>query len=352
MRSVLLILLSTCYGMFSACQNVGINCTNPTATLDVRDGTFALSHQMNGWVKVHQWEYWPAFQALVFSEDGVPRLSVKDGGNVGIGTFSPTEKLDINGITNFRNNIKVKGVSGQPGQVLGVNESNQLAWMPINGGGNGAADNMDVLYYQGSNTTGEWTVPDGVTKITAEIWGAGGGGKLFKGGGSGGYLKVVLSVSPGETVSYSIGGPGAAAGGAGGPSSITYNNQTFTATGGTAITGTGTLGIPEVGGEGGGFTIPAGFTKALGVHGEDGIPVEFGYVQYASYYARTDHGGHGGNSPCWEGKTGGKGTSFISGEGNVNRHARSTSGKAPGGGGGGGLYGGETGGAGMVIFRY
>lgn len=61
-----------------------------------------------------------------------------------------------------------------------------------------------------------WTVPAGVTKLSSvECWGGGGGaagsswGTSFGGGGGGAYAKKVnLSVTPGASISYSIGAGG------------------------------------------------------------------------------------------------------------------------------------------------
>jgi hypothetical protein len=62
---------------------------------------------------------------------------------------------------------------------------------------------------------GSWTAPCGITSITVELWGAGGGGQRANGnpsmggGGSGGaYIKVTYPVSPGTTYNYFVGAGG------------------------------------------------------------------------------------------------------------------------------------------------
>jgi len=66
-------------------------------------------------------------------------------------------------------------------------------------------------------TSGTFTVPAGVSGITVEAWGAGGGGsdvtrKWIRGGGGGGgaYARSIIAVSPGETYVISVGQGGAA----------------------------------------------------------------------------------------------------------------------------------------------
>lgn len=64
---------------------------------------------------------------MLISEDYIPRVFIKDGGKVGIKTLFPSSDLEINGDTNFRGPFKINGVSGQQGDLLGVNQNGQLA---------------------------------------------------------------------------------------------------------------------------------------------------------------------------------------------------------------------------------
>ncbi|MDN3204840.1 glycine-rich domain-containing protein [Algoriphagus sediminis] len=62
-----------------------------------------------------------------------------------------------------------------------------------------------------TDPSGTWVVPDGVTELIVEAWGAGGRGGTRTsdgygaGGGGGGYSRSILSVNPGDSFSYSIG---------------------------------------------------------------------------------------------------------------------------------------------------
>ena len=115
-------------------------------------------------------------------------LVVDDEGNVGIGTASPTQKLDVIGY--------VRGATG-----LCIGDDCRQSWP-----GAGGFSNIQVF-----NSSGSFTVPDGVTKIMAELWGGGGGGggclSYYGGGGAGGggYGKGSVSVTPSSTVSITVG---------------------------------------------------------------------------------------------------------------------------------------------------
>jgi len=51
--------------------------------------------------------------------------------NVGIGTTSPAEKLDVNGNVNLNGQLKVNGNQGTAGQVLRKDGSNNPVWGDI-----------------------------------------------------------------------------------------------------------------------------------------------------------------------------------------------------------------------------
>ena len=95
--------------------------------------------------------------------------------NVGIGNPAPAEKLDVNGNINLTGTIKANGVDGTANQVLMKNGSGVLQWGNI-------CDFKNFLTFYSSST---FTISAGVTKIMAELWGAGGGGNANAGGGGG-----------------------------------------------------------------------------------------------------------------------------------------------------------------------
>jgi len=183
-------------------------------------------------------------------------------------------------------------------------------------------------------TSGNWTVPAGVTSVTVEIWGAGGGGGGSNtnaaggaGGGSGAYVSRIIPVTPG-TYAFTLGTGGNAGtaaggtGGTGGNSTITIGGFTLTANGGTG-------GVGDAGAVGAGGAASGGTTNT---NGNPGL-------------AGGASGGNGGASP--NGGTGGTG----------NTNGAGSAGNTPGAGGGGGERGGgnQTGGAGArgeIRFTY
>lgn len=127
--------------------------------------------------------------------------------------------------------------------------------------------------------TGTFTVPADVTSVTLECCGAGGGGgtsgasSLGGGGGGGGvYAQTVLTVAPGDTLTYEVGAGGAIA---------TIGNASWISNTGVAPTNTseGCLGQPGTGatgfqdsnpGSGGNTVTSIGTTKSVGGAGGGG----------------------------------------------------------------------------------
>ena len=55
-------------------------------------------------------------------------MIVSGQGNVGIGTNTPAEKLDVNGNISFTGELMPNGVAGQAGQVLQSNGDGTMQW--------------------------------------------------------------------------------------------------------------------------------------------------------------------------------------------------------------------------------
>lgn len=172
-----------------------------------------------------------------------------------------------------------------------------------------------------------FVVPDGVTKIAVEVWGAGGGGGgsannnagIGGGGGGGGYAYRVCDVFPGQTIPVVVG-----VGGAGGTpftNGTSGTNSNFGGCVGATGGGAGNFGVTWNGGAGG-----SGWYGALNLNGTKGgssISVSGGL--FAGTGGSSPNGGGGGG---WE-----------------------SAGAVPGGGGGGGeqdSYVGGAGGNGLV----
>ena len=174
--------------------------------------------------------------------------------------------------------------------------------------------NQQVSFGQTTRTltftsSGTWTVPADVTEITVEAWGAGGagGGSTSNdagggsGGGGGGYCINVFTVTPGQTINYTVGagGTGSNGNGTSGDTTLILSLQANGGGGGGANMGT----------IGSGGTASGGTTNITGGRGLKG---------------KGNTGGNGGAGA--KGGAGGAGSSNEDGG----------AGSVPGGGGGGG----------------
>jgi hypothetical protein len=93
--------------------------------------------------------------------------------------------------------------------------------------GTGSPLGFNTLVFSSPGVS-QWTVPQGVSTIIAEVWGAGGGacGGPGGAGGGGGYAYCVIPVTPGQVYAVTVG--------AGGPAAGTYPNCTSTSDGATS----------------------------------------------------------------------------------------------------------------------
>lgn len=277
--------------------------------------------------------------------------------NVGIGTTTPVEKLDVNGNVNIAGVITTNGTGGAAGQVLTTGSGGTMQWADIS-----AFKNIATFKNAGSGT---WNIPDGVSRVMVEVWGGGGGAISQAGGGGGGYVAGIFEVDPANSFAYTVGSGGAGSTGdaaSGTSSSVTYNSSvTLTGLPG----GGGDLGgTPNVGSLGGGYTVsPATFNSYWGKSGEAGEQKKVVFFQAsATVFYESFTGGRGGDAGNTF-RTGGDETYglFNIATSTVTRFDWGSSGKAPGGGGSAGngfispgpsFSAGYSGAAGMVIFRY
>lgn len=216
-------------------------------------------------------------------------------------------------------------------------------------------------YYSSGNSS--FTVPTGITSITVKVWGAGGGGGAGSNssgrgghGGGGGFTQATLAVTPGESLTMSVGSGGTGAttnryGGDGGGFSAVRRSATYLAiagggAGGGAGNGTQNGGAGGAGGGGNGQDGTAGTasygrgatTSTAGAGGAGSTGGTAGSVGAA--YGGGNAGGSGAtcstavtNTQAGAGGTGGGGDGGDSGS------------CSNGGAGGGGRYGGGGGGS-------
>lgn len=174
-----------------------------------------------------------------------------------------------------------------------------------------------------------WVVPAGVTRVFVKVIGGGGGGgkrqalaALGAGGGAGGggYAEGWVTVTPGATISITVG-----AGGAGATVSNTSGANGGTSSFGAFMSATGGGGGGVTSGAGGGVGTGGSRNTSLGP-GTSGISF--------SNSGGTDNGLAGGG-----GGPGGAQITYSSGSAAANGN----NGIGPGGGGGGAVFGGNGG---------
>jgi hypothetical protein len=221
--------------------------------------------------------------------------------NVGVGTATPSQPLDVNGNINTSGNLMVNGVAGTSGQVLTMN-GGAMKWMDKS-----RFRNWSLYTTPGAAT---FDVPAGVTEIMIEVWGGGGGAHTQGGGGgAGGYWIGLLSVTGGATtLNLTIGAGGTAggsgtAGGKGGSSGfgiIAYG--AVIVEGGNGADSSGSPVEDYRGGSGGrggnSISLPAGIRSYFYANGEGGTGTSVTIIETStSVFSRLYKGGVGGVAP-------------------------------------------------------
>ena len=177
----------------SFAQNVGIGTNNPSARLQVnQNSTVGIpgllikdsaaskagimqfqnnnsSHhiRLTGWTLNNT----SSNSFLDFNSDSLFIGTFRGNGNVGIGNYTPAERLDVTGNINVTGTIKANDIAGQAGHVLTTDHNGNLAWNY-----NTAMYPYFMAFKTPASTS--WTVPAGVTKIFVEGWGGGGGSSI------------------------------------------------------------------------------------------------------------------------------------------------------------------------------
>jgi hypothetical protein len=284
---------------------------------------------------------------ITASTNSVEAMRIDSSGNVGIGTSSPGSKLDVKGTLRLSGSTSgyvgiapaaaagsttytLPSADGTNGQALTTNGSGTLSWATA-GGSSSPIPTPDV---KTTGTSATWTIPTGVTKVKVTMVGGGGGGGGANGcnaasgscGGAGGYSVVYLTgLTPGNTLTYTVGAGGAASS-AGGSTSLSSGTQTI-----TTVTCTG-----------GG----AGSSSDSSINGPAGGTASGGTINISGGYGsgNTSLAGMGGVSP-------------FGGAGSVGVNAGLAAvGYGSGGGGAiattGGGKSGAAGKAGVIIFEY
>jgi hypothetical protein len=195
--------------------------------------------------------------------------------HVGVNTNTPTQPLDVVGNINTSGNLMVSGITGNDGQVLGMNGST-MQWMDKS-----RFKNWSIY---SSNGSALFTVPPGVTAVLIEMWGAGGGAhSIGGGGGSGGYWAGIIPVTGIASISLTIGnrgqgGTAATAGTPGGNTNFSCTGFNVSTGGGGGADSTNSSGLRfHFSGNGGagmvvGPLMPSSFRNYFFIDGNPGVP--------------------------------------------------------------------------------
>ncbi len=270
--------------------------------------------------------------------------------NVGVGTNSPSEKLDVNGNLNITGNLKVNGVAGQAGQVLTTNPQGQTIWA------DGSSEYKNVVHISQDM---QWPVPAGVTKVMIEAWGGGGGGAYGGGGSSSPLLRIInLTVVPGNNINITIGVGGAGAATMGVNASDGTNTVIFTTWNGYTYTSSRGLGGRANGPGPSPTVIGTASPNLYYIMGNSGEATTEDYHQYNSTdFVKTTRYGNGGNCAYLNtggGKGGFQAYDMTASSGIMTNHPTGGAGHGAGGGGGytsSATYGAD-GGRGYVLIWY
>ena len=222
---------------------------------------------------------------------------------------------------------------------------NGTAWQYVGSGTPGTSSFQNEKMFKTTGTT-LWTVPTNVTLIVAEVWGGGSGGPIvtsnggpvLHGGGAGGYARGFMTLTPGNTLTLTIG-----LGGTGGLVALTPGTDG----GASSVYRDMTNGIGALGGTLSGVGgLPYGTDAGFGIQGGHASPGTISYSQKTTnqFIELTKYGDGGtayGAQPGGFGEQSGGDYNSVIKQGGF-----------PGGGGGCGSSSGGAGGQGMIVIHW
>jgi len=378
MKKASLLLSFLFFAIFVQAQNVGIGTTTPTSRLEIKN-------PVKSTVKISSNNFEDTSQ-LIFSNRNISDLGtdmqitsnresglrvssssdltannkdtimqITPTGLVGIRTATPQYPLDVNGDMNVTGELKANGVAGTEGQFLRSNGNGTMSWDD-----QCEYKNFIVFNYTTAGAVQTFTVPTGVTKVKAKVWGGGGNGAISlapnfagAGGAGGGYAEAVflnptsleVIVAQGATTSLEY-------------SQVLYPSTIIFIRAGNGENSTIASGFLTLGRGGNGFSnfsSPSFIKNFIGLKGKSGELDTKNYYQIsATAYGMLMNTGMGGDAANTEN------TGAQSGRVNYNITAGTyfspsytiNSGLVPGGGGTGGGSGVNAGANGMVILYW
>lgn len=317
-------------------QNVGIGTATPNSKLEIHHRSTAANGlklmdsatNLSGTLQFQNVNFSRGIRAAGFAAnnfnsgqyldirtDSIIGATFKGNGFLGIRNVEPDYPLDVNGDINTTGTIRVNGVDGAAGQVLMKSNSGLLNWQYPE-----EFRNLSSFIEAGGGT---WVVPAGVTRIKVELWGGGASANTVFSGGGGAYVMAILTVTPAQSWSFTVGAGGATPGTAGTASTFSRvaSGITITAGGGSIF------GLPSV------FSA-TGTTSFKGLQGQAGTVgsvsrQSVGGINYLVYQNAP-----GGNAPLTTTTGGLSGTVEIPSSTGLPANYVGGYGGQPGGGGG------------------
>jgi hypothetical protein len=150
MKPIILLLISVIMLRANA-QNVGMGTTTPGAPLHIKSTTAVEMVRIEGlnpyisffngtdysgylWYNANKMELGTptgSGEPVLIAPGRVSTAYFTTAGRMGLGTASPTEKLDVNGNINLNGLLKIDGSSGLAGQVLTSNGASSPSWQSV-----------------------------------------------------------------------------------------------------------------------------------------------------------------------------------------------------------------------------
>lgn len=164
---------------------IGVGIATPTSKLEIRDGALGLSSSSKTW----ELSYDNGNGYFYIDELGVSRrMVIKNGGNVGINTTSPTERLEVAGNGKFSGDITVQNGKGLVRSTGSVQQKTMTFNISITG----------PLSAGGTSTLGI-AFPESFSGSPAVYVGG-----INAAGGSGGHMECVYNIASVTTTGCSL----------------------------------------------------------------------------------------------------------------------------------------------------
>ena len=153
--------------------NVGIGTASPSSKLHLfgavgsgEDGCLTLETDAAAnakWMLAPNYSTTNSFQILYMADVSNPRLFIKSGGNVGIGTTNPSAKLEVAG------QVKISGGSPAAGKVLTSDAGGLATWQSVGGDNLGSHIATTTLNMAGNSIINAGNVGIGTTSPAVKL---------------------------------------------------------------------------------------------------------------------------------------------------------------------------------------